>query len=163
MNPYLLLGLLLLWCASLFGVGAWQHGAGVTEERAVWQRRALDTAQAAQHQEELVRVKEQQQAVEINGIAVGLQKDTQNEISKRDAIIARYRNTDFGLRGPVAAVRGGFGAGSGVAASAAAGDGYDGRAVFSGQLEWLADEAARADAIRDRLSACRKVVLEDRK
>jgi hypothetical protein len=163
MNPYLLLVILLAWCASLAGVGAWQHGAGLTQERALWQQRAIQQAQAVQQQEAAARAKEQQQAVEINSIAVGLQKDTQNEISKRDAIIARYRNTDFGLRQPLAAVRGGPGASSGVAAGAAGGDADERRTILSGQLEWLADEAARADRCLAKLAACRKVVVEDRK
>lgn len=34
MNPYALLGGLLIWLASVAGVGYWQHGAGVADQKA---------------------------------------------------------------------------------------------------------------------------------
>src|SRR5438105_7063839 len=37
-NPYVLLGGVLLWLASLFGVGYWQHDAGIDEQKVVDQR-----------------------------------------------------------------------------------------------------------------------------
>jgi len=33
MNPYLIIGLIVAWLASLTGVGYWQHGAGEDEQK----------------------------------------------------------------------------------------------------------------------------------
>jgi hypothetical protein len=167
MNPYLIIAALMLWAISLMGVGEWQHEAGAVEERAAWQSRATQEANAAalqiKQQEESARAKEQRQAAEINRIAVDLQRGTQDEISKRDAIIARYRNTDFGLREPGGgALRACGSFASGVAIAASGVDGHEGRGVVSGLLEFMAGEAARGDKCLAKLAACRKVVEEDR-
>jgi hypothetical protein len=39
MNPYAIIAALIIWAASLAGVGYWQNGVGHVEEGAAWQKK----------------------------------------------------------------------------------------------------------------------------
>jgi hypothetical protein len=162
LNPYLLLGGVLLWLASLVGVGTWQHTEGVAEQK-VEDQREFDRINAAitkQKSEATAKYSAKQAEV----IAVMAERDQfKNQVEKErnehrietDALRARYAGLGLRFRPAEGA---GPGAGGGSAASP---PGNPAGAVAPAVVQ-LPDAVARnlrqlvfdADRLRDEYAAC---------
>lgn len=166
MNPYVIIGLLVAWISSLGTVGYWQNMAGHTAEKAVWQQRDNDELRAANTRihdlEEEARALEQRHATELAGISADYQKDLANAKAQKDRDAAAVRAGALSLRINTPCKD----ADRGEAGKAAAGaSGRDAaattelpREVTAGLFE-LADDA---DEVVRQLTACQKIVVEDR-
>lgn len=94
-NPWVILGAVLVWLASLAAVGYWQHNAGVTSERVAWQGKQMkelaDANAEIQRLNDAARKTEHDHALEINAIGVKDAKD-------REALEAQHRDDLARLR-----------------------------------------------------------------
>lgn len=168
MNPYVILGAVVLWAISLFGVGHWQNNAGHEAERLVWQERAnteLATANAKILQmENDARETEHQHSEEVAAAAAKYEKEKTNVIAQKDAAIASLRSGTLRLRDPYSP--GIKTCGDPIGAIATATGGRDGGAPtqLSGETsEFLISLASEADEVVKQLQACQAIVLSDRK
>lgn len=165
MNPYVIIGLLIAWVASLGAVGWWQNDAGHTAERVVWQKRdneALTKANAAiKRLEEEARASELRHAEDLNVISTGYQKELVNAKAQKDRDVAAARAGTLGLR---FRAEGGTCPGGTGQATASSG-GRDGPATaelpseIAAGLFALADDA---DEVVLQLTACQAVIRSDR-
>lgn len=167
LNPWIYLGVLLFWLASMAAVGAWQNRTGHKVEEAKWLKKEnteLVTANAeivrltaeatknkAKHEEALV------------AISTDYQKEINDVESEKTKFIVGVRNGSIVLRQPARPKSTGE---SGVSETVASSSGCDGQAdteLYPETAEFLSSEAARADKIVLQLDACQQVVIEDRK
>lgn len=166
-NPWILLAVVLVWVASLTGVGYWQNDAGHVAERVVWQDRqvkeANDAATAIKAAEDAARAKENAWEVAVAQIAQNHEKELQDEKNQHDNDMAAAYSGSLGLRfsrsTPVLADSG---AASGVAAGAGIGNGAETVELprqVAASLFALVDDA---DGVADQLRACQQVVRADR-
>lgn len=91
MNPWLILGIVIAWLASLWGVGSWQREDGRTAERNDWQAR--DNAQLAAANKAIARLTREARDLEAShqlrlaDIAANIQKETaRHEADTRRAV-----------------------------------------------------------------------------
>lgn len=167
-NPWVLLGIVLAWAASLGAVGYWQHEAGVTSERDTWQGKQIAELKAANAEiarlNDKARETEHQHALEINAIGVKDAKDRAALEAQHRDDLARVRAGTLRLRiagacpkrpdpGPAAEARpapaGGDDSTAGELPAAASND--------------LLDLTADADRNTIQLTACQAVIEADRK
>jgi prophage endopeptidase len=167
LNPYVLLTLVAVWAASLFGVGRWQNDAGHIAERGVWQARAnaeLASANAKILQLSAeVRATEQRHASELDQVAAEYEKEKAHVAAQTDFVIAGLRAGGLRLRDPYtpAIPAGGDPAGQATPATSG-GNGGTGGELSEQTSEFLIGEASRADEIVKQLQACQAVVRSDR-
>jgi len=166
-NPYLIAGLLAAWIASLGAVGWWQNSAGRTAEKVSWQQRDNDELRAANARihdlEEEARSEEQRHAISLANISSEFQKDLADAKVTKERDLAAARAGALSLRIPSPCK----GPSGGEPAETAAGTGgrnaAEGtelpREITAGLFE-LADDA---DEVVRQLTACQKVVADDRK
>jgi len=166
MNPYAILGAVLLWLASLTAVGAWQNKAGHAAERVGWQAREITQqatyAAATKAAEENARAAEQQHARDMAVVAANYERKLENAQAQKDRDVAAAHAGALVLRIPTPACPA---CGSGPGQAAAPASGGDGGtytqlpAATTGRLFALADDA---DAVVLQLQACQAVVAADR-
>lgn len=167
MNPWLMLGLVLAWIASLFAVGSWQNDAGHVAEKSAWQTREnIELAQANAKiivLNQAVRDQEHRSAEQINQIAIVYEKDKSHEIEKRDAVIAHLRAGTLRLFDPASAIGTDGNTTGQTAASSRCGDGTA-SGELSGQTgEFLVSLASESDEVVRQLTTCQSVITEDRR
>jgi hypothetical protein len=166
-NPYVILGLLVAWAASLAGVGIWQRHDGAASERVVWQARDSKELSAANAKilklETDARATEQAHGEVQHLISQSYQKDLQNAETQRQADVAAARSGALRLRDPGARTESTCSSGlPAIAASTSGRNGEAGSELSPESTEFLYSEANRADATVVQLVACQKIVDADR-
>lgn len=167
MNPYLIIGLLIGWLASLAGVGWWQNTAGHTAERTAWQTRENSELRAANAKiitlQASARRIEQAHALALSEISTNYQKDLSHAIKQRAADLAAVRAGTLRLRVQYPASIYAIGERPAETCPGAGGrDGPQGTELPATITADLLALAADADDITRQLTACQRVILEDR-
>lgn len=167
MNPWLILGAMLVWIASLASIGTWQNTAGHTDERAVWQAKAI--IEAAQSSAQIIQLEqearntEQVHAARLADISTQYEQDKQNAKRKTDDLVAGLRAGAFGLRDPGATrVQTSGGNASAVATSPGECDGRAPGQLSAEAAEFLLRLTGEADEVTKQLASCQQVIISDR-
>lgn len=167
MNPWMLLGIAILWGLSVVGASTKWASLKVAEVRAEYLERdnqALATANAAiKRLQEEARATEAKRVADMNVIAANYAKGYQDAEARRRADVAAARDGALVLRIPASAC--GSGGGEAGPPGAAAAGGHDPAAVelpraVAADLLSLANDA---DQVADQLTACQAIILADRK
>ena len=166
-NPWIILGIAVVWALSVFGVGKWQYRVGQEHERVEWLARdnaALTAANAKIFAlNNAARAKEK---ASVDAMAT-LSKRLTNERATNDARLkadaAAVRAGDLRLSIPASLVcpDGDF---TGPPRPTASRSDGAARVELPQQITLdLLELAHDADAVADQLRACQTVVLNDRK
>lgn len=166
MNPYAIIGILVVWALSLVAVGTWQHGAGEIAERTGWQTRENNELVAANARitqlTAAVRDTERAQVRAMDNIAIDLEQEKENVHSRKNRDTADALNGTLGLR-IRAACPGADRSGPGQAGPATAGgDGAQTIELPRALTASLYGIVNDADAVADQLRACQRVISADR-
>ena len=167
MNPYVIIGALVIWIASLVGVGYWQNGAGHVAERTTWQTRENTDLRAANFKiitlEEGSRKAEQQHATALATVSSDYERKLSDANKQRAADAVALRAGTLRLRDPSAAGTHACG-GLGIEVGAGAGrrDGGAPGELSATASEFLLELASDADDVVRQLAACQAVVVKDR-
>lgn len=166
MNPYAIIAGLVLWLASVVGVGYWQRQDGITVTEAAYAQR--DNKELAEINnklkttEEAYRKLEHQAAERQAAISATYQEQLKNANKKTADLIIAARAGTFRLRDPSSLQTGGHD----LPKTATSSGGRDGQAgsEFLGESAtvFLINEASRADNLTRQLDACQAVVMADR-
>ncbi len=164
-NPYVILGIVGLWFASLFGVGAWQHSAGVNTERLAWTQRDYKALASAnllikKLQDDADR-KDSKHENDLALVSKNYQEKLKNEEANKSKFIADVRNGSIVLRQPMSKVSSGN-TSSKTEPSAGGCDGQAGAELQANVSEFLYSEADRANKVVEQLTACQQIVIKDR-
>ena len=167
MNPYVIIGLLVAWGASLFGVGWWQNDAGHVAERTEWQTREngeLRTANATiKALQEQARKDEQTHAAALAAVSTDYERKLSDANKQRAADAAALRAGTLRLRDPnPPGLRACGGLAAQVGASTGRRDGPEGGELSEAAAGFLLELASDADDVARQLAACQRVVIEDR-
>lgn len=165
-NPWVILGVVLAWIASLGAVGVWQNKAGHTDERVAWQGKENSELVAANRKiadlENAARAMEQQHAATVAAIGEQHAKDREALEVQREHDVAAARDGALKLRIAGACKRPDPSPAAETRPSPGGGDdsttGELPRAVAA-DLFALADDA---DLVAKQLGACQAVVKADR-
>jgi prophage endopeptidase len=166
-NPYVIIGLIVVWLASCAGVGYWQHQDGVTVTTEKYERRDNLALSKANNRitelEQQYRAEEQAHAVRMSSIADTYEKELKNANDKTTALIAAARTGTFRLRDPQAARLPTLGSHPAqTAAGPGRSDGQAGAELSGTTVEFLISLTGEADDITRQLGACQAVVRSDR-
>ena len=167
MNPYIILGLIFVWGASLLGVGKWQRIEGARSEKVEWQARENAELNAANIEirrlSDEARAKEKQFATQIAAIGEAHAKESARIRAQRDRDVADAHSGALRLRIPAAPceARGGGvpDAAPGAAASDVASATQELPRALTASLLGLVNDA---DELADEVNACWAVVRADR-
>lgn len=167
MNPYVIIGLIAAWIASLVGVGYWQNGAGHVDERTTWQAREngeLRTANATiKALQEKARKSEHDHAAALSAVSSDYERKLGDANKQRAADAAALRAGTLRLRDPnPTGLRSCGSLGTQIGASPGGRDGAQGGELSDAAAEFLLDLASDADDIARQLAACQEVVVKDR-
>ena len=167
MNPYVIIGLLVAWGASLFGVGWWQNDAGHVAERTTWQTREngeLRTANATiKALQEQARKDEQTHAAALAAVSTDYERKLSDANKQRAADAAALRAGTLRLRDPnPPGLRACGGLGAKVGPSPGGRDGAQGGELSEAAAGFLLGLASDADDVARQLAACQAVVVKDR-
>lgn len=167
-NPWVILGVVAIWLGSLFGVGTWQHSAGVNSERTKWQGKETIELQAANAEIDRLNVSarklEGQAALAQNEASKKLQEGLKNAEIEKDKFIAGFKSHTIVLREPgTPAPRTDTSAASKPTAPACRCDGTTGGELRDETAIFLFSEAQRANRIVNQLTACQAILLSDRR
>lgn len=161
-NPWILLGIVLTWIASLVAVGGWQHSAGVTSERNANRGVQIEELKAANAEikklEEAARASEHEHAEQLAAIGAAHEADIEAHRIQAEKDVADARSGAKRLRDPGAT---GCPAGGGVPAAPAAPGERDGPAPGELSREagaFLYQLVNDADAVVEQLASCQAVV-----
>lgn len=166
-NPWVILGVAIVWGLSLFAVGKWQRADGATAERVAWQDRENEELRAAN---ELIgvlnnhaRALEQKHAEEMAAIGAKHAKEMADAeaIRRRDQAAIR----DGALKLRIASSRICPGGSASGETGPAPGE-RDGAATVELPQQItsdLFDLANDADQVADQLRACQGVIQSDRR
>lgn len=166
MNPWLILGMLVLAIVAGLG-GEWHgHATGVVQEKAAWQAREGTELRAANAKilalEEAARKEEAARAAGLDKVAKIYEEKLADAEAQKDRDVRAARAGTLSLRIPTPCKA----AGLGGTAQAAPGTGLgDGGATTELPREIAADLFALADdadKVVKQLTACQAVVREDR-
>lgn len=167
MNPYLIIGLLLGWLASLTGVGWWQNAAGHTAERTTWQTRENTELRTANAKiitlQTSARSIEQKHALALAAVSTHYEEELTHATKQRVADVAAVRAGTLRLRDPNPPsiyATGNRPAETGPGAGGR--DGSEGAGLSEATAEFLLALAGDADDITRQLTACQGVIIEDR-
>lgn len=167
MNPWLILGALAAWLASLWAVGAWQRDEGRTAERAAWEARDNETLRKANGEIKRLtddaRDAERRRVDEMTVLSINYSKGFRDAEADRRRDVAAARDGALRLRIPAAACDAGGSAPAAAGPAAPGGDGAEGIELPGATAADLLDLAHDADQVADQLRACQAVVLNDRK
>jgi hypothetical protein len=167
MNPYVIIGLIAAWIASLVGVGFWQNDAGHVAERTEWQTREngeLRTANATiKALQEQARKDEQTHAAALAAVSTDYERKLSDANKQRAADAAALRAGTLRLRDPnLTGLRACGGLGTQVGAGAGRRDGPEGGELSEAAAGFLLEFASDADDVARQLTACQAVVVKDR-
>jgi len=167
MNPYLIIALLITWGASLAGVGYWQNDAGHVAERTAWQTRENTELRLANTKvltlEEGARKTEQDHSTALAAVSTDYERKLQDANDQRSRDVAAVRAGSIRLRDPGSPGLRACGNPPGQTATAPGGrDGAQGSGLSEQASEFLLGLTGDADDVARQLSACQRVVIEDR-
>lgn len=162
LNPWVLLGVGLLWLASLVGVGAWQREDGKTAERGAWQAKENKELAAAGVEIDRLnreaRANEAEHAEQIAAIGAAHEADREADEKRRRKDVADAHSGALRLRVPGGCESPGSGAAPETATAAGRGNDAAGselpREVTANLFELVDD----ADSITRQLGSCQAVV-----
>lgn len=167
MNPYIYLGAVLVWLASLTGVGAWQRHDGRVAERTAWQGR--ETAQLAAANESIhtlttaARNAEKASALAMAEVGTSYERKlsnaTQQRAADRAALAAgalRLYDRATPRLNPDQCHLPGTGPASGLRDGGAPGE------LSPAASGFLLALAGDADAVAEQLAACQQVIVRMR-
>lgn len=173
-NPYILLGVLVAWIASLASVGMWQHRAGAVSERVIWQDRMQQASDKASAElksvEDHYRQIERTMAGRLGDISTQYEKELSDASAQHAADLSALRTGNLRLRDPGAHPQA---CGSGLPPAASGAGRRDGppasglQEQSAGVLsdvasEFLLELVDRADSVAHQLAACQAVIRADR-
>jgi hypothetical protein len=162
MNPWVLLGVGLVWLASLVGVGAWQREDGATAERTTWQakeNKEITAANAAiERLNREARASEAEHAEQIAAIGAAHEADREAFEKRRRQDVADARSGALRLRVPGGCTSPGGSAPSTPAAPTGSGNDAAGGELPTEIAANLFELVADADANTRQLTACQAVV-----
>lgn len=161
MNPYLIVGLMVAWIASLVGVGDWQYAAGEKAERLTWQSAESVKLQKALADVSRLRRQSEADAETINAISAKYQETLKNEKAIDDRTSAAIRTGTIKLRQPAPT----HNPANGITAPSPGAGGRDGGETRELSVEtsgFLYGLAAEADEVALQLKACQSLVIADR-
>ena len=166
-NPWLLLGVGLIWLASLVGVGVWQRSDGATTERTMWVERENAELVAANAKivqlNAAARAQEVRHAESLAAISTGHQQEIKNAQAQANADRAAVRAGGLRLYDVAAPGLRACGSLSGAPGATAGGrDGPKGGELSGAAAEFLLELVNDADAVARQLAACQQVVRADR-
>lgn len=167
MKPYVIIGLIVVWVASLAGVGYWQNEAGHIAERTTWQTREngeLRTANATiKALQERARKSEHDHAAALSAVSTDYERKLSHANKQRAADAAALRAGTLRLRDPdPTGLRACGGLGAKIGAGPGGRDGAQGGELSDAAAEFLLDLASDADDVARQLEACQEVVVKDR-
>lgn len=165
MNPWILLGVAIVWGLSLVGVGKWQREDGRTAERVAWQARdnaALTAANATiQKLNDEARATEQAHTQRLAAISANIVKENQDAETRTRRAVAGARA--LVLRQQPACPSAGAGSPATPATTASGGDGAAACELPASTVRDLFQLVGDADTGMRQLGACQAVILSDRK
>ena len=167
MNPYVIIAAILLWIASIAGVGYWQNNAGHTAELAKWQKQSNDDLVKYNAmivaKDEAYRLEEQQHAEDIAALDAKRQQETNDAKIKTDQLVGAARAGSLRLRDP-GAQRCPSGRNPAAKTATGAGQHHDapGANLSATAAEFLLGLTGEADDTVRQLNACQQVVQSDR-
>lgn len=167
MNPYAIIAALILWAASIGGVGYWQNHAGHTAERVAWQQKDNEELRKANASilalEESARDSEQKHAQEMSTIGNDFEKEKQDAKRKTDATLAALHAGTIVLRDPYTSSLHPAGSKTGQAVTTASGsDGGTTAKLSDESAGFLLNLSGEADEVVGQLTACQAVIRSDR-
>ena len=174
-NPWVVLVVILLWIASIVGVGVWQRHDGANACNASWQaREAKEQADAVSQiktLEEAARASEQKHAADIAAISTNYERELQDAHRQHLVDITNLRAGTLRLRDPnVTSLHacpdstGQTGAGTSGRDDSAPGGFQSAPAGIlpSATSIWLVNFADECDRNTRQLTACQQVIQNDR-
>jgi hypothetical protein len=166
-NPYLIIGAILLWIASLVSVGHWQNTAGHESERVTWQAKEVKELTDANANilrlETDARKAEADHATALSDISTNYQGKLTYAETQRKTDVAAARSGTLRLFDPGASGQSACASGASQAAASTGGrDGSQTSGLSPAAAEFLLSEADRADVIIEQLTSCQAVVQSDR-
>lgn len=167
MNPYAIIAALILWAASIGGVGYWQNHAGHTAERVAWQEKDSQELREANAAiialEESARATEQQHAREISDIGTTYEKERQDAKHKTDTTLAAVHAGTIVLRDPYTSSLHPSGSKTCEAATGSIiSDGSTPAKLSDESAGFLLGISGEADEVVSQLAACQAVIRSDR-
>jgi len=166
-NPYVILAVVLMWIASLAGVGYWQNEVGRTSELAKWEEQKnaeIDAAnQALYDTEEKYRAAEKQHADMLATVSTTYEGRIKDEQAKTAKLIAAANAGTYRLRDPNATPINTIGhnvpeAATGTGRCDGTGDG----GLSTITTRNLLSLTGRCNYVSAKLSACQAIVKADR-
>lgn len=166
-QPYRILAGVLLWLASLFAVGVWQHHAGVVGERVTWQARETTQQATAVAQfkalSDAARAADQKHAAEMAALAADYERKLSDANKQRAADIAAVRAGSLRMRDKSGTcMPAGTDPGSKAGPGPGIGNGATGCELSETASGFLLDFANDADDVARQLAACQQVIARDR-
>lgn len=167
MNPWVLLGVAVMWGLSLFAVGRWQREDGRTAERVAWQGKAneeLVQANASILSLTGARLADERRHVdEMAAVSAQLAKERATHEAQRTRDAAAIRDGTLRLRIATASICPGGNQAGTPGTPTPGGDGPATVSLPDALARDLLDLANDADQVADALRACQSIVLNDRK
>lgn len=161
LDPWVILGVVLAWIASLAAIGVWQNDAGHTDERVSWQAKDNAELKAANATIQLLndeaRAQEHKHAADMAAIGAQHAKERNDSEARHRRDVADARDGALKLR--VAGACKADPGGAGAASTAAPGRDDSTTAELPGAVAAdLLDLANDADDTVQQLTACQAVV-----
>lgn len=165
MNPWIILGIVVAWLASLVAVGGWQHDAGVTSERNANRGVQIEELKTANDTilklEKDARASEHEHAEALAAIGAAHEADLETRKVQHAADLDAVRRGAFKLRDPGASACPDRGAAPAAPAGPGVGDGPPQGGLSLAATEFLLGFADDADAVVEQLGSCQAVVRVD--
>lgn len=165
MTPYAIIAGLVLWLASVVGVGYWQRQDGITVTAAAYAKRdnkeLVEINNKLKTTEEAYRKLEHQAAERQAAISATYQEQLKNANQKTADLIIAARAGTFRLRDPASLQAGGHDLPKTAASSGGRDATCDG-GLSADSTEFLLALTGRCNQTRDQLTACQSVVIADR-
>ena len=166
MNPWAILGAVAAGLLSLAAMGYWQNQAGQDKCNAKWEARDITELRTANQKildlEQRARDKERQHAANLSQIATNYEREIKNEKRKTDVLVADLLAGSLVLFDPAAGQSPGASETGPTPARPGERDGQAGTQLSTTAARFLLEEAGRADAIVEQLTACQQVIVSDR-
>lgn len=167
MNPWLILGAVVVSLAGLWAVGSWQRGEGRTVERAACLSRDNEALRKANGEIKRLtddaRDTERRRVDEMTALSINYSKGFRDAEEKRRRDVVAARDGALRLRVPAAACGAGGGAPAEARPAATGSDGAEGIELPGAIAADLLGLAHDADQVADQLRTCQAIVINDRK
>lgn len=165
-NPWAILGILVIWLSSLFGTGFWQNQVGHVEERIIWQAKDNTELTAANatilSMETAARNKEHAWNLQQSIIATQSEKEKQDAKIKTDAILASLSTHSMQLRDPGHSASASGSIASGSTGGAGGHNDEAGTELSTTTSGFLISLTGEADDVVRQLTACQQTLISDR-